>query len=233
MKLEEHSIASESGEYLRKAWYLPSLSEPRKAAVFLDGEFYVDHMDAPLMVRDLERKGLIPPIACLFISHANAEARHRDYVCNASFAKFAAEDAVSWIRRRDASVPACGNLIGGTSLGGLEAAFIAVRYPKTFAFSLCQSASFWWNEEWLKSNVGAPLGGSRFWLSVGDRETESGVAHPPSGMLQETDQISASERFAGTLGEYGVSTHFHLYAGGHEFRPWKEEFPDAMKWLLA
>jgi|GEM_PF-5865175 len=47
MRLEEHTITSSTGEYSRDFWYLPSDQKPQKICLFLDGEYYVNKMDAP------------------------------------------------------------------------------------------------------------------------------------------------------------------------------------------
>lgn len=233
MKLEEHTIVSSSGEYSRKAWYFPSEQEPKKICIFLDGEYYVNHMDAPSMITELQDKGLIPPITCLFVSHVNGEARHHDYTCNQRYAQFVAQDLVTWVRDRNSRITDHDHFLGGTSLGGLEAAYASLCYPKIFTSTLCQSGSFWWNKEWLKNqplNLSTSKG--KFWISVGDKETESNAVHPPTGMRQEVDQISATERFVEVLKGQNLDVHYHLYQGGHEIKPWKEEFSTAIQWLL-
>lgn len=232
MNIEEHSLASASGEYSRNVWYLPSTVRPQRICIFLDGEYYVNHMGAPAKLVDLQENGSIPPAACLFVSHVNGEARHYDYTCNNRYSRFIAEDLVSWLRERNPEIPPNGHLLGGTSLSGLQAAFTSITHPETFSYSLNQSGSFWWNREWLKENLSSLFTKSgRHWISVGDKETESQAFHPPTGMRQELDQISAAHGFARALESAGSEVHYHLYSGGHEIRPWKEEFAQAVQWL--
>jgi enterochelin esterase family protein len=190
-------------------------------------------MDAAATLNELQESETIPSVACLFISHLNGEARHYDYTCNQSFADFVANDVIAWLHERNPGVPSAGHLVGGPSLGGLQAAFTAMSHAKTFGLSLSQSGSFWWNNEWLRENLPRFCAeNGRFWISVGDKETESEAIHPPTGMRQERDQISATERLIERLGDYTSEIHFHLYDGGHEIRPWKEELPGAIQWLF-
>ena len=232
MEIEEHNLFSSSGEFSRKAWYLPCAERPEQFCIFLDGEYYVKRMDAPTKLVELQESGSIPPVACLFISHLNGEARHYDYTCNEQYADFVAGDAVAWLHERNPEVALTGHFVGGTSLSGLQAAFTAMTYSKTFELSLIQSGSFWWNKEWLKENLPElSAKDGRFWISVGDKETESKATHPPTGMRQELDQISATERFIERLKNYNSEVHYHLYNGGHEIRPWEQEFSSAMHWL--
>ncbi|MBC2600637.1 alpha/beta hydrolase [Puniceicoccus vermicola] len=232
MKIEEHDLLSSSGEFSRKAWYLPCAKSPEQFCIFLDGEYYVNRMDAAAKLIGLQESESIPPVACLFISHFDGEARHYDYTCNKRYANFVASDVIAWLHERNPEVTLTGHLIGGTSLSGLQAAFTAMTHSKTFALSLIQSGSFWWNKEWLKENLpNLCATEGRFWISVGDKETESEATHPPTGMRQELDQISATERFIGRLKHYNSEVCYHLYSGGHEIRPWEQEFSSAIQWL--
>lgn len=234
MKLEEHHIINLSGEYSRKVWYLPGISPAQKICLFLDGEYYVKHMDAPALLTDLQDKKLIPPVACLFVSHVNGAARHDDFTCNPRYARFVVEDLMPWIREHSKVTELRDHLIGGVSLSGLEAAYIALSYPSTFAYTLCQSGSLWWNKEWLTSRqTEFPLARGKYWISVGNKETDSGVSHPPTNLRQDVDQITACRRFAEALEKKSIPVRYHLYEGGHDPRAWRAELSDALQWLLA
>lgn len=231
--MEALTIADSSGEFSRKAWLLPGHGKPGKVALFLDGEFYVERMNAPALLTDLQARDLIPPMTCLFISHVDATTRHEDYTCSAAFARFLVEDAVPWARKHAGIQSDSGHFIGGASLGGLQAAYTALHHPGVFSSILCQSGSFWWHHEWLSGSLKRPPPApARFWLSVGSNETASGVTHPPSGLVQKVDQISAVKRFSEALDAQSHHVHYHLYDGGHELASWEKELPEAMTWLL-
>lgn len=234
MNLEEHTLTSSCSEYTRRVWYLPAEQSPEKICLFLDGEYYVNQMNAPAQLVALQREGLIPPIACLFVSYVNGETRHYDFTCNDRYARFITEDLIEWIRSRNAGISKQDCLIGGLSLSGLQVAFTALTAPEVFSFTLCQSGSLWWNQEWLTSYLRSYSGnGDKFWISVGDQETDSGIVHPPTDLVQDVDQISAVRRFADALKAQGESVHYHLFAGGHDPKCWEAEFSDAMQWLLG
>jgi enterochelin esterase family protein len=235
MQLEEHVLTSSSGDYTRQLWILdmPNAA-PHKFGIFLDGEIYLQRMDAQTILTDLQATGAIPAITCVFVSHVDAHARHHDLVCNPSYASFIAEDLVNWLRDRNPSTPSQGHLIAGPSLGGLTAAHLALSYPQTFPFCLSHSGSFWWQDEWLKDHVDQfPASHGNFWISVGDKEVQTGIAHPPTGLYQETAQLPACERFAEALRQRGHRTHFSLHEGSHAAEPWKEELAPALTWLLG
>ncbi|MEJ0000579.1 MAG: hypothetical protein WDO13_16315 [Verrucomicrobiota bacterium] len=73
--------------------------------VFLDGEFYLNKMDAPATLRELQRTRVIPPMTCAFVSHRDEVARHNDLTCNARFAEFIATDVVRWLRGKEEGLP--------------------------------------------------------------------------------------------------------------------------------
>ncbi|SKA91867.1 enterochelin esterase [Prosthecobacter debontii] len=234
-EIQEHVLTHASGTSTRKLWLLePLTAKPERVTLFLDGEFYVNRMETPQRLMEWQQQGIIPPTAVLFISHVDGAARHRDLTCSADFAAFIAEDVVDWLRDRLPGAPASDWLMAGPSLGGLQAAFIALKYPEVFSRCLSQSGSFWWHEEWLTQQVSMlPARDSRFWISVGNQESTAGVSHPPTGLRQEVTQIEACERFAAALDRQDHHVHFQMYEGGHALEPWAAELSEALCWLLA
>lgn len=232
MTAREHVI--ESGEYSRKVWLLEAPERDAESiAVFLDGEYYVNHMDGLEVVHDLQASGRIPPMTSVFVSHVDSPSRHRDLICNEEYSAFIADDVIKWIRNRNPSLPAGGHLIGGTSLGGLAASFLTLKHPETFSRCLSHSGSYWWNDEWLTANLdGFPESTGKHWISVGDYEIQSGISHAPSGIRQDVPQIDACGRFAEALKARRHHVHHSIHPGGHEIRPWKKELPEALLWLL-
>jgi predicted alpha/beta superfamily hydrolase len=67
---------------------------------------------------------------------------------------------------------------------------------------------------------------NRFWLSVGDQETE--VDEPP-----EVSQIVGVKNACRVLKSLGAIVHYHEYHGGHDLKYWREELAEALLWLLA
>lgn len=233
MNLEEHTLTSSCSEYTRRVWYLPAEDPPVRIGIFLDGEYYVNQMDAPAQLVALQREGVIAPMVCLFVSHVHNVARHNDYICNERYARFITNDLITWIQNRNKGLTAHDCLIGGLSLSGLQAAYTALVAPEIFSTTLCQSGSLWWNQEWLKDDLQnrSRIQG-KFWISVGNRETESGISHPPTELFQEVDQITAVERFADALESQGGTVYYHLFEGRHDTKCWEAELSYALEWLL-
>ena len=171
--------------------------------------FYLERVDALAAVADLEA-------TCVFVSHHGGAQRHIDYVCSDSYLGFmddlATELGLVW----DVGV--------GLSLSGLQMAYAGMnqRIPTV----ICQSPSAWWNDEWLARQP-SPRSG-RFWISVGSKELEEGVSHPPTGMRQEVNQLDSCRRLAEAIEADEVT--FRTFDGGHDPRCWAEELPEAMEW---
>lgn len=224
MHLEEVTIGSSS--YARTAWIAPGPATAHSLCLVLDGEHYLGGMDA-LPVLDS-----LAPRTFLFLSHGGAAARHVDYVGNAEFARFVGEDVVPWARARVPALAGGDHLICGVSLSGLAAAHVAVSYPEIFSRALCQSGSFWFAPDRFAALVRArPPASSRFWLSVGDLETDTDVTHPPTGLFQTISQIEGVERACGVLREAGAEVRLERFHGGHSFPPWRAELAAALQWL--
>jgi iron(III)-enterobactin esterase len=232
MPLETYTLKSTSRLFSRKVWYRPSSTPAKRIAIFLDAEIYLDAMDASSLVRELEAHGEIPPTACLFVSNLNAEARHHDFTCSDPYADFVANDLVRWMKNRT-GLDTGNHLIGGVSLSGLQAVYTALAYPHLFSAALCQSGSFWWENEWLRRHLRElfPNPG-KFWLSVGTKEKGAGHIHTPE-LIQEIDQDLGVRNFSEALKQNGSQVRNHLYDGGHDSTHWKNELPDALKYLLV
>lgn len=230
--LAEFKVADDSRNCARKVWVQPaSGGEASDCLIFLDGELYLDRVRAPSAIEELRSAGRLTATDCIYVSSIDAAARHTDYPCNRDFSSFLAGSLRNWIElsvNRHTLYALC-----GLSLSGLSAAFTAIRHPEAFIGAVCQSPSAWWNEEWLATSLDTQVRTrGRFWISVGDRELDQGIAHPPSGLLQSTSQLESCRRLARKLESCVADLHYSEYAGGHDPACWATELPQALAWLL-
>jgi len=230
---EELTIESAEGDFVRSAWLVAGPTTELSLCVLLDGEHYRDGVQAAPIFDGLMQRGVIPPMTFLFVASGGGAARHSDYVYNARFAEFIAEDVVGRARARVPSLSAERHVICGLSLSGLAAAHIALLYPTRFPAALCQSGSFWLEPEAFArlAQEHRPVT-TRFWLSVGDEETSTNVSHPPTGLVQDMSQIAGVARARAALEEAGGDVSYHCFQGDHAFDPWRAELGDALQWLL-
>jgi enterochelin esterase family protein len=226
MQLHEISVSDPAGKYTRKVWR-SGKADGRPVCILLDGELYLERVGAEEAIEGLITAGRLPPLDWIFVSNLDAAARHHDYTCNASYGRFIAESVLPADAGGD-------NYICGLSLSGLAAAHIALSFPRRFTGALCQSGSFWW-EDGRFADLAGQAGPStgRFWLSVGDEETETGASHPPTGLRQEISQLESVAEAAVALRAIGCTVEHRVYHGGHDPAQWNDELPEALQWLMG
>jgi enterochelin esterase-like enzyme/ribosomal protein S18 acetylase RimI-like enzyme len=234
IKLEEHTVTDPATGYTRLVRLQRGPSDqPHRLCLFLDGEHYWRDMDAVPVLNDLCDRREMPRMTFAFVGHVSGAARHEDYTCNERYGQFIGGEVMTWLKDEVPMLQDHGHVVAGLSLSGLMAAYLTLKYPQHFDCCLSQSGSHWWKHEWFAKMVRqhAPIC-ARFWLSVGDQETEANVKHPPTGMLQEISQIAGVEKAAQVLKEVGVAVRYNPYHGGHSLRYWREELSEALPWLL-
>ena len=241
MNLEACTIKSSCGNYKRKTWLIRGpLLNTHPLCIFLDAEHYINvvpstnNMNALPIIESLIKNDKVPSMSILFVEHVNGGARHEDYTCNPKYAKFIANDVVEWAKKEVPSIRSKNNIICGLSLSGLLSAYISLNYPKVFSHCLSQTGSFWWKHEWFRK-MAANLSANhqRYWLSVGNEETDVNISHPPSGLFQEINQIEGVKKAVLLLQELGGEVNFNLFQGGHKVEPLKAELPIALEWLIS
>ncbi|HEY7806774.1 MAG TPA: alpha/beta hydrolase-fold protein [Croceibacterium sp.] len=216
----------------RKVWVQRALApSAANCLVFLDAEFYLDKVRAPTILLDLQRAGSLPGATAVYVSHVDLMARARDLVCDDRFASFVADDLLGWIERSLGRFERF--FLCGLSLSALEATFVALRHPATFHGVLAQSPSAWWQDERLVKVIAPGLAsGSRFWISVGEQETQENVLHSPAGLSQKASQRDSVRRLAQALQGRCRELHYNEFPGAHEMTCWAQELPRALPWLL-
>ncbi|MHB8420190.1 MAG: alpha/beta hydrolase [Myxococcales bacterium] len=116
-------------------------------------------------------------------------------------------------------------LIGGSSLGGLLAAYAGLVQAQRFGLILVMSPSTWWDNEWIVGQVasaaGAPLKPDRVYLDSGD----AGV---------DGDDVTLTAALAQAYEDAGVPLDYLVQAGGqHGEAWWRQRFPGAAAYLLG
>ena len=146
-------------------------------------------------------------------------------------------ELLSWARARYsfADDPAR-RIIGGTSLGGLTAAFIALRGDLVFGGVLSQSGAFNYaapsETEWeglARMVTAMPRRAIRFWLDVGSFEE----GRPALGDGRDPGMRVANERLRDALQAKGYEVRLRTFTGGHDFAYWPTTFPEGLIELCA
>ena len=214
----------------RRIWTLRPRLPPARLLVFLDGELYLESVSAAQIVRELEDSSRIAPTLSIFVSNNGPASRHADYVCDVDHARFLADELLPSVLARDPGISSHHVGLVGVSLSGLAAAHAAL-ITERFRVAICQSPSFWWNQEHLAASLPQANGSpTTFWVSVGDLETDCGVSHPPSGLFQATSQRDSCARVAAVLLAAGYPVSQRIFRGAHDPECWREDLALALPW---
>lgn len=214
---------------------LPHLPPSPHCVIFLDGEIYRDRVGAGDVIASMQASGSIANPAIVYVSMANPEARWIESPCYPPFATFLAEELLPLLATElPTGGAAVTRTLVGLSYSGLAAAYAAFSQPGLFHQVISQSGSFWSQDAWLVRQVRLlkkPLP-TRFFLSVGDRETQSKVRHR-ADLLQTISQIDSIRQLRDALMLTGHEVKYVEMEGFHEFMTWRRALPPALLWALA
>ncbi len=205
--------------------------KPYGLLVLTDGGQYVNTARVATTLDNLIAAGLIPPLVAVMVENPD---RWRELSCNSSYADFLAQEIVPWARANyHATDRPEQTIIGGASLGGLQAAFVGLKHPEVFGNVLSQSGSFPWKPdgekeyEWLNRQFTASprlplhfsfeaglLEGTWWWRSL--------VPVSPNGPpVIDPTLLAANRNLRDTLQSKGYAVHYTEFNGNHGFLNWR------------
>ena len=234
--ITDESLESEAmGETRHLSVYCPpgTSTEGLATLVVFDGYLGRTTLHMHTTLDNLIAAGRIPPVVALFVGQV-ATRRLEELSPNQAMADFVTRELMPWARRRwSLSDNPDDCVIAGSSLGGLTAAYIALRAPEVFGAVISQSGSFWWPKlqegepGWLiREYAKEPRKPLRFYLDVGNRETQ--VYH--DGV---PDQLSINRLMRDTLQERGYPVTYAEFTGGHDYINWRRTFADGLLTVLS
>lgn len=205
--------------------------KPYGLLVLTDGGLYVNTARVATTLDNLIAAGLIPPLVAVMVDNPN---RGRELSCSSAYADFLAEEIVPWARGNyHATDRPEQTIIGGASLGGLQAAFVGLKHAEVFGNVLSQSGSFAWKPdgekewEWLNRQFAAsPRLPLRFSFEAGLLEGtwwwRSLVPPSPNGPpVIEPTLLATNRNLRDTLLSKGYSVHYTEFNGNHGFLNWR------------
>jgi enterochelin esterase-like enzyme len=201
--------------------------KPYGLLVLSDGGLYVNTAHVATTLDNLIAAGVIPPLVAVMVDNPN---RWRELSCNSAYADFLAQEIVPWARANyHATERPEQTIIGGSSLGGLQAAFVGLKHPEVFGNVLSQSGAFNWKPdgendwEWLNRQFAASprlplrfsfeaglLEGTWWWRSLPQRDPSP---QPPLLMV--------NRNLRDTLTSKGYPVHYTEFNGNHGLLNWR------------
>jgi enterochelin esterase family protein len=216
--------------------YTPPGYDPKTGSygllVLFDGEKHLGPTPIPTILDNLVAAKKIRPLVAILVDNPSEESRNRDLECYPPFADFLAKELVPWARQRYRfSAEPERTIVGGVSLGGLNAAYCAFRYPEVFGNVLSQSGAFSYFPNWddQEESDTSPFGWLirqfvttrklpiKFYLEAGLFENDC-----PEALLTQ------NRRMRDVLEAKGYSVVYSEFAGGHEFLSWRGSVADGL-----
>jgi enterochelin esterase-like enzyme len=218
------------------AGYDASTSEHDLLVLFDEG-MYVSDIPLPTILDNLIGSNTIRPVVAILVGNVN---RDRELVPNPDFAAFIEHELMPWVRAsyRVSKDPRRA-VLGGTSLGALAAAYVAMRVPAMFGNVVSLSGAFWWapganpgvpenasvEPAWLTAEyIRSPRLPLRFWMAAGTFETDPTGS---GGAILET-----SRHLRDVLLAKGYQVDYVQFPGGHDVLSWRGLLPEALIALL-
>ena len=222
--------------------------EPYSLLVTSDGDTIVENLQVPTVLDNLTAAGRVPPTVAVFIGSGGGTVavRNSELSVSAEYEAMVVREILPWIRStyhvtRDPRR----TVIGGASLAGLTAAFIAFRHPDLFGNVLSMSGAFGWKPagdsegEWLTRQIAAaPKSPLDFFLSVGRFEagsTDGGprdflqrnsIPYPPSLLV-------VNRHLRDVLRAKNYPVHYLEVSAGHNPANWRYVLPEGLIALLG
>lgn len=221
---------SQKSDIVRRIWvYTPygydKQKSPYNLLVLTDGFDYINYMSVQTVLDNLIDGGEIPPTVCVLVD--TARNRYEDLTCNDSFSEFLSTELMQWVYENyNATKKPQETIIGGVSLGGLSAAYIAFKNPDIFGNVLSQSGSFWYENEWLtqkyKESKILPL---NFYLNAGVLEDKPYDVDPI--------MMDVINNMRDVLLSKGYSVKYENFYSGHDYLSWGETLANGLIALIG
>ncbi|MCZ8354811.1 MAG: alpha/beta hydrolase-fold protein [Cyclobacteriaceae bacterium] len=192
-----------------------------------DGHEYADAQLGSMVITldNLIAQSVIPPVIAVFIDPRNPDnigsnRRMTEYTGNLNFANFIAEELVTEI---DANYKTSANpsdrIILGTSLGGLNSAFIALEKPSVFGNIAMHSPALWYNNQSVlnRYNNTDNVSSLKFYIST--------------GTINDTEE-EASE-LKSILVAKEIDHYYIAVNEGHSWGNWRARIKDVLVYFLV
>ena len=213
--------------------YAADNKKPYGLLVLTDGGIYVNTTRVATTLDNLIAAGLIPPMVAVMVDNPT---RWRELSCNSTYADFLAQEIVPWARANyHATDRPEQTIIGGSSLGGLQAACVGLKHSEVFGNVLSQSGAFSWKPdgekewEWLKRQFAVSprlplrfsfeaglLEGTWWWRDLMAR----GPNAQPANLIDPT-LLAANRNLRDTLHSKGYPLHYTEFNGNHGSLNWR------------
>ena len=228
------------GNERRVDMYRPAEVEPGEKDgfglfVMLDGTEYVDRLAITTILDNLIGDGAVPPMIGVFLDSLSQDVRSLEMGCYPPFNAFLERELLPLAERIGPVSRNPGRrIIGGSSFGGLAAAFAGLLLPEVFGGVLSQSGAFQWRRAgedepaWLERNLPVAPISTRFSVRVGTlEEFDIRIINESVGLLE------ANRRMRRALEGRRAEVMYREFSGGHDDVCWQQLMAEQLVELTA
>jgi len=193
-------------------------------------------VNTPRILDNLIAAGKIPPICALFRFHRDRDELLPDDEVN----EFFINEVLPEIRSNyNVSNDPADVIIGGSSLGGLNAMYMALHFPEVFGKVICQSGSFWSPDK--PNHRFDFVNGNHQFLIEEYRDhpkvdikiyMEVGVYETPEDLFGQPGQYWPNLHMRDILMLKGYDYQFNVFRGAHSYGNWRISLPKALIYLF-
>jgi enterochelin esterase family protein len=203
--------------------YAPPVEQAVPLVVVYDGSDYLRLAHLAVIVDNLIADGKIQPLALAFLDNGK-DARMLEYACAESTLSFILMQVLPLAQEKlnlldiQANPGAYGVI--GASMSGLMALFSGLRLPQIFGKVVAQSGAYSLDGyDYVVWDLARQIDPAclRVWMDAGSLE-----------YLAE-----CSQKMARLLKARGVACEYHEYAGGHNYTVWRNDLPQALRYLYG
>jgi len=148
-KVQLHQLQSNILRNERRVWvyspakYTAGLGKPYPLLVLFDGWAYARLIPTFTILDNLIAARVIPPLVVVLLDSLDVETRLKELVFHRPFNNFLVTELLPWVLTQYAiSTDPTQRIVGGSSAGGLAAAYAALEHPDVFGAVLSQSGAF-------------------------------------------------------------------------------------------
>ena len=241
-KVQLHQLHSDFLGNKRRVWvytpakYTAGLGKPYALLVLFDGWAYAKLIPTFTILDNLIAARVIPPLVTLLVDSLDAETRLKELVFHRPFNNFLVTELLPWVLTQYAiSTDPAQRIIGGSSAGGLAAAYAALEHPDVFGGVLSQSGAFSLLPEgetessWLARQILERENlNLKFHLDVGSLEANS-----YQDLKGRPSALAENRRMREALRSKGYPLHYTEFRGGHDYISWQGTLAEGLIALLG
>jgi enterochelin esterase family protein len=242
-KVDTHQLKSDILSNERRVWvytppnYSPTNEKAYGLLVLFDGWAYANLIPTFTILDNLISEGLIPPLAAVLPdSPDDMDARMQELIFHKPFNNFLVNEFMPWVHTNyHITSDPSQTIVGGSSAGGLAAAYAAVEHPEIFGNVLSQSGAFGFSPqkdeepEWLMRELAKreklPI---KFHLDVGILE-ENSLRNTSNG----PNLLPATRHLRDVLAAKGYEVHYAELPGGHDHISWQGSLAEGLIALIG